>query len=184
MIRFGEVLPLAAVVEVGEKAKDIFAVAGGIPRELLVPNGLASLESIQRRLEVPEVGMVTDLLWANLMDELDCKSGDWWGDNYQEGLSVTFGKDVVRRFLEVNPNVGLVVRGGKYGVEEGVEWLEGREIVTLASFVGLNRWDEKMKGCVISVSREGWEVLEVKVENARRLKRGEKTVAPYVRVGG
>ena len=111
------VLPLAAVIE-----DKIFCVHAGLSPDLPNPE---VINKIQRPTEVPEEGLVCDLLWS---DPEQGTTG--WAEN-DRGVSYTFGADVVSDFLERN-ELDLVVRAHQV-VEDGYEFFAQRQMVTVFS---------------------------------------------------
>ncbi|KAH0791294.1 serine/threonine-protein phosphatase PP1 [Histomonas meleagridis] len=86
--KFNEVfryLPLAAIV-----SNRIFCVHGGISGEMA---SLEMIEKLSRPLDIPESGLVTDLVWA---DPSTVYSGF---QESERGTSYTFGADVANDFL-------------------------------------------------------------------------------------
>lgn len=76
-------LPISAVVD-----ERILCMHGGLSPEL---NYLSVINSIQRPQDVPDNGILCDLLWAD-PDEIN-----GWGDN-ERGVSYIFGADIVKKF--------------------------------------------------------------------------------------
>lgn len=81
-------LPISAVV-----GRRIFCVHGGISPLL---TNISQIEALKRPLDLPESGLVTDLLWSDPAEE-----GDGWQEN-DRGTSVTYGPDVVDKFLSAH----------------------------------------------------------------------------------
>jgi serine/threonine-protein phosphatase PP1 catalytic subunit len=79
-------LPLIAII-----SDRIFCVHGGLSRELA---DLKQIASIARPLDIPDEGLLADLLWADPSPE---HSGYMDSDR---GTSYTFGRDVAQAFLE------------------------------------------------------------------------------------
>ncbi|RMX54686.1 hypothetical protein pdam_00009321 [Pocillopora damicornis] len=88
-------LPIAAVVE-----STIFCSHGGLSPDL---HDFDQLRSLERPMDVPDDGLVCDLLWSDPDEDIT-----GWGDN-DRGVSWTFGGDVVRSFLEKH-DLSLVAR--------------------------------------------------------------------------
>lgn len=110
-------LPLAALVD-----KKIFCVHAGLSPSMGSP---ALVNSIQRPVEIPEEGVVCDLLWS------DPEPGiTGWAAN-DRGVSFTFGADIVSKFLEKN-DLDLIVRAHQV-VEDGYEFFAQRQLVTVFS---------------------------------------------------
>ena len=110
-------LPVAAVV--GQK---VFCCHGGLSPDL------QSMEQIQRILrptDVPDQGLLCDLLWAGPDKEVTL-----WGEN-DCGVSFTFGPEIVSKFLAKH-DMDLIARGHQV-VEDGYEFFAKRQLVTLFS---------------------------------------------------
>lgn len=110
-------LPIAAVVE-----STIFCSHGGLSPDL---HDFDQLRSLERPMDVPDEGLVCDLLWSDPDEDIT-----GWGEN-DRGVSWTFGGDVVRSFLEKH-DLSLVARAHQV-VEEGYRFFEKRKLVTLFS---------------------------------------------------
>jgi len=110
-------LPAAALVD-----EKILCMHGGLSPEL---HSLQQIAEIERPCDVPDVGLLCDLLWSDPDQNV---SG--WGDN-DRGVSYVFGADVVCNFLE-EQDLDLVVRAHQV-VEDGYEFFAGRRLVTLFS---------------------------------------------------
>lgn len=110
-------LPIAAVVE-----STIFCSHGGLSPDL---HDFDQLRSLERPMDVPDEGLVCDLLWSDPDEDIT-----GWGEN-DRGVSWTFGGDVVRSFLEKH-DLSLVARAHQV-VEDGYRFFEKRKLVTLFS---------------------------------------------------
>ena len=77
-------MPIAAILE-----NRILCVHGGISPDL---DSLDSILNIMRPSEVPEAGLLCDLLWADFTPE-----NDGWSDS-DRGVSYGFGPDLVSEF--------------------------------------------------------------------------------------
>jgi serine/threonine-protein phosphatase PP1 catalytic subunit len=109
--RFGEVfncLPIAATVD-----GHIFCVHGGLSPQL---HSLEQIRDIERPVEVPEDGLLCDLLWADPDPDPTLES---WGEN-DRGTSVTFGIDKVEEFCQ-KFGFDLICRGHQ-AVMDGYEF--------------------------------------------------------------
>ena len=71
--------------------KKVFCVHGGLSPEL---RKVEQINSIQRPVEIPESGLLCDLMWADPSDETDD-----WEDNTGRNMSFVFGRDVTSEFM-------------------------------------------------------------------------------------
>ena len=112
-----ECLPIAAIVD-----KKIFCIHGGLSPFLI---SLNQIKEMTRPAEIPDFGLLCDLLWADPSDKLL-----GWAEN-ERGVSYTFGKDVLDRFLK-NFEMDLVCRAHQV-VENGYQFFNNRKLVTIFS---------------------------------------------------
>merc|ERR1712190_180241 len=87
--------------------------------------GLDQIRVLPRPAEVPDSGLLCDLLWSDPSPEVPT-----WGEN-DRGVSFTFGAEIVRSFLKKH-DLDLVVRTHRV-VEDGYEFFAGRQLVTVFS---------------------------------------------------
>jgi len=111
-------LPVACVV-----ANKILCMHGGLSNYLEKPD---NIKAITRPTEVPDTGLLCDLLWSDPSEDLPTD----WGVN-ERGVSVTFSKNAVEGFLEKN-NLDLICRAHQV-VEDGYEFFAGQKLVTVFS---------------------------------------------------
>lgn len=110
-------LPIAAIV-----ASKIFCVHGGLSPSL---HAMEDIKRIQRPTDVPDYGLLNDLLWSDPSDTaLD------WEDN-ERGVSYCFGKGIINEFL-VRYDMDLICRAHMV-VEDGYEFWNERTLVTVFS---------------------------------------------------
>ncbi|KFY48057.1 hypothetical protein V495_01654 [Pseudogymnoascus sp. VKM F-4514 (FW-929)] len=130
-------LPIAAIV-----AEKIFCVHGGLSPSL---SHMDDIRNIARPTDVPDYGLLNDLLWSDPAD----MEADWEAN--ERGVSYCFGKNVITQFLERH-NFDLVCRAHMV-VEDGYEFFNDRVLVTVFSapnYCGeFDNW-----GAVMSVSSE------------------------------
>ena len=112
-------LPIAACID-----DKIFLVHGGLSPEL---KNIEEIKKIMRPTDVPEEGLLCDLLWS---DPDQDNTGKDWGPN-DRGVSVTFSESVLAKFLE-NNNLDLCCRAHQV-VEEGYEFFGDRKLLTVFS---------------------------------------------------
>lgn len=110
-------LPCSAIID-----EKILCMHGGLSPEL---SHLQQIANISRPTDVPEVGLLCDLLWSDPSPNIN-----GWGEN-DRGVSYVFGADVVEAFLE-RQDLDLIVRAHQV-VEDGYEFFAGRRLVTLFS---------------------------------------------------
>lgn len=110
-------LPIAAIV-----ASKIFCVHGGLSPSL---HSMDDIKRIQRPTDVPDYGLLNDLLWSDPSDTaLD------WEEN-ERGVSYCFGKAIINEFL-ARYDMDLICRAHMV-VEDGYEFWNDRTLVTVFS---------------------------------------------------
>ncbi|KAL1919945.1 uncharacterized protein VTP21DRAFT_1877 [Calcarisporiella thermophila] len=110
-------LPIAATV-----ASKIFCVHGGLSPSL---RSMDEIRSIPRPTDVPDYGLLNDLLWSD-----PSETAQGWEDN-ERGVSYCFGKVQVNDFLS-RYGFDLVTRAHMV-VEDGYEFFNNRTLVTVFS---------------------------------------------------
>jgi len=110
-------LPLCAVID-----DKILCIHGGLSPDL---KNLEQIRRIVRPTEIPDAGLLCDLLWA----DPDADTTGWMEND--RGVSFTFGGDVVENFLKRH-EFDLIVRAHQV-VEEGYEFFAKRRLVTVFS---------------------------------------------------
>jgi protein phosphatase len=103
-------------------SEKILCMHGGLSPEL---DNIKKINEIQRPCDVPERGLLCDLLWADPEDEIS---------GYEEsdrGVSYLFGEDVVGDFLDT-VDMDLIVRAHQV-MERGYAFFAQRQLVTLFS---------------------------------------------------
>ncbi|KNZ58580.1 serine/threonine-protein phosphatase [Puccinia sorghi] len=110
-------LPISAVV-----ASKIFCVHGGLSPSL---SAMDDIRRIQRPTDVPDFGLLNDLLWSDPSD-----TATDWEDN-ERGVSYCFGKSVIAEFL-ARYDFDLICRAHMV-VEDGYEFWNERTLVTIFS---------------------------------------------------
>ena len=110
-------LPVAALLD-----DRILCMHGGLSNEL---QNIDQIKNILRPSDVPEQGLLCDLLWSD-PDE----ASEGYGVN-DRGVSVTFGAKVVEEFLKKN-DLDLICRAHQV-VEDGYEFFGDRSLVTVFS---------------------------------------------------
>jgi len=110
-------LPVAAIID-----DKIFCMHGGLSPEL---SSLDQIRRIIRPTDVPDTGLLCDLLWSDPDKDVQA-----WGEN-ERGVSYVFGPEIVSVFLKKH-DLDLVCRAHQV-VEEGYEFFAKRQLVTLFS---------------------------------------------------
>jgi serine/threonine-protein phosphatase PP1 catalytic subunit len=110
-------LPIAAIV-----AGKIFCVHGGLSPSL---SHMDDIRQIARPTDVPDYGLLNDLLWSDPAD----MENDW--ESNERGVSYCFGKKVIMEFLQRH-DFDLVCRAHMV-VEDGYEFFDDRILVTVFS---------------------------------------------------
>lgn len=110
-------LPVAAIID-----EKIFCMHGGLSPEL---NHMDQIRTVIRPTDIPDKGLLCDLLWADPSPDV---AG--WGEN-DRGVSYMFGANVVRDFLLHN-DLELICRAHQV-VEDGYEFFAARHLVTVFS---------------------------------------------------
>ncbi|KAL6946432.1 hypothetical protein ACO0RG_000584 [Hanseniaspora osmophila] len=128
-------LPLAAIV-----AGKIFCVHGGLSPVL---NSMDEIRHVSRPTDVPDFGLINDLLWSDPTDSIN-----EWEDN-ERGVSYCYNKVAINKFLN-RFGFDLVCRAHMV-VEDGYEFFNAHTLVTVFSapnYCGeFDNW-----GAVMSVS--------------------------------
>ncbi|XP_030381912.1 serine/threonine-protein phosphatase alpha-2 isoform-like [Scaptodrosophila lebanonensis] len=109
-------MPVAAVI-----SNRIFCCHGGLSPDL---STIEDINHLERPAQIPVKGLLCDLMWS------DPENIFGWGKN-NRGVSVTFGRDIVERFIR-NHDFDLIVRAHQV-VEEGFEFFAKRQLITLFS---------------------------------------------------
>jgi serine/threonine-protein phosphatase PP1 catalytic subunit len=123
-------LPIASIV-----ADKIFCVHGGLSPSL---SHMDDIRQIARPTDVPDYGLLNDLLWSDPAD----MDQDW--ESNERGVSYCFGKKVIVDFLSRH-DFDLVCRAHMV-VEDGYEFFNDRLLVTVfsapnASITLINRYN-------------------------------------------
>lgn len=110
-------LPVAALID-----EKILCMHGGISPDL---HNLDQIRNLHRPTDVPESGLLCDLLWSDPSNEVQ-----GWGMN-DRGVSYTFGPDKVTECLQ-KLDLDLICRAHQV-VEDGYEFFADRQLVTIFS---------------------------------------------------
>ncbi|KAJ8438917.1 hypothetical protein Cgig2_007762 [Carnegiea gigantea] len=110
-------LPVAALID-----ERILCMHGGLSPDL---HSLDQIRNLRRPTDVPESGLLCDLLWSDPSNEVH-----GWGVN-DRGVSYTFGPDRVTDCLQ-KLDLDLIGRAHQV-VEDGYEFFANRQLVTIFS---------------------------------------------------
>ena len=88
-------MPVAALID-----DKILCMHGGLSPDL---HSFEDILNIQRPIEIPDQGLLCDILWSDPNPEIK-----GWGDN-ERGISYTFGQDVIETAMK-KFNIDLVCR--------------------------------------------------------------------------
>ncbi|KAJ1687687.1 hypothetical protein LUZ63_019077 [Rhynchospora breviuscula] len=110
-------LPIAALID-----NKVLCMHGGLSPEL---ENLEQIREIERPTEIPDYGLLCDMLWSDPSGETQ-----GWGES-DRGVSCTFGADKLVEFLEKN-DLDLICRAHQV-VEDGYEFFAQRRLVTIFS---------------------------------------------------
>jgi len=110
-------LPVSALVD-----EKIMCMHGGLSPEL---TNLQQVHRLVRPTDVPDTGVICDLLWADPDKDI---AG--WAES-DRGVSFIFGPDVVSNFLQ-KWDMDLICRAHQV-VEDGYEFFAKRQLITLFS---------------------------------------------------
>lgn len=110
-------MPVCALID-----DRILCMHGGLSPEL---TSLDQIRDLPRPAEVPDAGLLCDLLWSDPSPDVPA-----WGEN-DRGVSFTFGVEIVRAFLQ-RFDLDLIARAHQV-IQDGYEFFAGRQLVTVFS---------------------------------------------------
>lgn len=110
-------LPVTALID-----EKILCMHGGLSPEL---TNLDQINKIVRPTDVPDTGLLCDLLWAD-----PDKNIQGWGES-ERGVSFLFSQEVISSFLKKH-DLDLICRAHQV-VEDGYEFFAKRQLVTVFS---------------------------------------------------
>ena len=151
-------LPISAIVD-----DKILCMHGGISPDL---TSLDRIRKIVRPTEIPDKGLLCDLLWSD-----PDKNVDGWGGN-ERGVSVTFNENIVNKMVE-DLDIDLICRAHQV-VEKGYEFFADKKLVTVFSAPNYcNQFDNA--GAMMIVDENlvcGFKILIPRIKNI--------TLTPYM----
>ena len=110
-------LPVAALID-----DKILCMHGGLSPDL---KNLQNIQDISRPTEIPDTGLLCDLLWS----DPDKEAVEY--DENDRGVSVIFGEKVVMDFNKKN-DLDLIIRAHQV-VDDGYEFFANRQLITIFS---------------------------------------------------
>ncbi|KAI9032851.1 catalytic subunit of type 1 serine/threonine protein phosphatase [Phycomyces nitens] len=129
-------MPVAAIID-----EKVLCMHGGISADI---TSLDQIRAIERPVDIPDSGILCDLLWADPSNE---HTG--WQESTR-GVSYTFGPDALSNFLD-KMGLQLICRAHQV-VEDGYEFFGNKGLVTI--FSATNYCDEfDNAGCVLKIDR-------------------------------
>lgn len=112
-------MPVACLI-----SDKVLCMHGGISKEL---SSLDLIDKLERPTEIPDSGLLCDLLWADPQKKMSTK----WERNDARGVSYFFSEDAVEETLD-NLDLNLIVRGHEV-VYDGYEFFADKKLVTIFS---------------------------------------------------
>ncbi|KAM3182841.1 GTP-binding nuclear protein gsp1/Ran [Hymenolepis weldensis] len=127
-------LPVSAIVE-----NQIFCCHGGLSPDMLTPelvklaNLRQKIRDIARPCDVPERGLLCDLLWSDpwYVESVSSDKEPCGWEPSERGVSYMFGPNIIDQFLE-RYELDLICRAHQV-VEDGYEFYANRSLVTIFS---------------------------------------------------
>ena len=110
-------LPVAALID-----DKILCMHGGLSPDL---KSINNITEIQRPTDIPDTGLLCDLLWS----DPDKEATEY--DENDRGVSVIFGEKIVEDFNKKN-DLDLIIRAHQV-VDEGYEFFANRQLITIFS---------------------------------------------------
>jgi diadenosine tetraphosphatase ApaH/serine/threonine PP2A family protein phosphatase len=143
-----DLLQLAAVVD-----NKYFCIHGGLSPEL---KKIDILNSIERKKEIPEKGIITDLIWSDPKEEVN------EFEPSKKGAGQFYGEKAVNDFIKENNNIEMIIRSHEL-VDDGRKFQFNNKLLTVFSApdyggrIGFNigsvlKIDEKYKFSFIKIS--------------------------------
>ena len=113
-----DLLQLAAVVD-----NKYFCIHGGLSPEL---KKIDILNSIERKKEIPEKGIITDLIWSDPKEEVN------EFEPSKKGAGQFYGEKAVNDFIKENNNIEMIIRSHEL-VDDGRKFQFNNKLLTVFS---------------------------------------------------
>jgi diadenosine tetraphosphatase ApaH/serine/threonine PP2A family protein phosphatase len=113
-----DLLQLAAVVD-----NKYFCIHGGLSPEL---KKIDILNSIERKKEIPEKGIITDLIWSDPKEEVN------EFEPSKKGAGQFYGEKAVNDFIKENNNIEMIIRSHEL-VDDGCKFQFNNKLLTVFS---------------------------------------------------
>ena len=113
-----DLLQLAAIID-----NKYFCIHGGLSAEL---KKLEEINNLERKKEIPEKGIITDLIWSDPKEEIDEYVPS------QKGAGQFYGEKAVNNFLKENSNIEMIIRSHEL-VDNGYKYQFNNKLLTIFS---------------------------------------------------
>ena len=113
-----DLLQLAAVVD-----NKYFCIHGGLSPEL---KKIDILNNIERKKEIPEKGIITDLIWSDPKEEVN------EFEPSKKGAGQFYGEKAVNDFIKENNNIEMIIRSHEL-VDDGRKFQFNNKLLTVFS---------------------------------------------------
>ena len=111
-------LQLAAIVD-----NKYFCIHGGLSPDL---KKLEEINKLERKKEIPENGIITDLIWSDPNEEVDEYVPS------KKGAGQFYGEKAVQNFLKENSNIEMIIRSHEL-VDNGYKYQFNNKLLTVFS---------------------------------------------------
>lgn len=113
-----DLLQLAAIVD-----NKYFCIHGGLSPDL---KKLEEINKLERKKEIPENGIITDLIWSDPNEEVDEYVPS------KKGAGQFYGEKAVQNFLKENSNIEMIIRSHEL-VDNGYKYQFNNKLLTVFS---------------------------------------------------
>ena len=113
-----DLLQLAAIAD-----NKYFCIHGGLSPDL---KNLEEINNLERKKEIPENGIITDLIWSDPNEEVDEYVPS------KKGAGQFYGEKAVQNFLKENSNIEMIIRSHEL-VENGYKYQFNNKLLTVFS---------------------------------------------------